>query len=117
MTSASRKDCIFRQLEENPEDMPPSMARVMGAFTGDESETLSETAKILAATETSVCDVEGCRISTGGLMRYVLSAGKGMPRQRLDKAVAPSCAILDIPHAAEEVLVSNVYPDGPRVQD
>lgn len=53
--------------------------------------------------EAPVCDADGCKLSTQGLMRYVTSAGDDAPRQALDEVVAPSCAILDVPHAAEEI--------------
>lgn len=115
MGSADRKDCVFRQLESNPEEMPPSLANVFGVFMENEPETPSEAAEMLVAMEAPVCDVKDCKLSMQGLMRYVTSAGDGAPRQTLDEVVAPSCAILDVPHAAEEILGLHMYPGDPRL--
>lgn len=97
MRSANRKDCVFRKLEENPEKTPPSLASVLGAFTEDEPETPGDAAEMFAAIEAPVCNVEGCKLSTQGLIRYVASYGDDAPRQELDEMVAPGCAILKYP--------------------
>lgn len=114
MSSAARKDCIFRQMAENPEAMPTSVANVFGAFTENEPETPVKTAEMLTVMDAPICNVKDCKLSNQGLIRYITSAGDDAPRQELDEMVAPSCAILDVPHTAEEVLGPYMYPDDPR---
>ena len=98
MSSVIRKDCVFRQMRANPEAMPPGIAAAFSDFTDDAPQTPDETEKLIAAMETPICDVEGCALSTLGLLRYITSAGTDAPRQALDEAVAPDCDLHTIPH-------------------
>lgn len=111
MGDANRNKCVFRQLISDPEAKPTSVTRV-GEFLRV-PKTLGEAAEMYAAVVAPVCDVQGCNLSIQALMRYVGTPGDG-PQQELDKMVAPSCEILDIPHSAEEDLGPYLYPDDPR---
>jgi hypothetical protein len=107
MSCENPKDCLFRQLQDSPDRVPESMASAVGvlAEVGDEP-TASETAEAFAALEAPACPVDGCRVSIDGLLKYVTSAGADAPRESLDQVVAPSCALLDIPHDIDTQLGS-----------
>lgn len=50
----------------------------------------------------SICRVGGCALTAAELVDYVMSFGNAQPRQAIDGVVAPSCAILDVAHGAEQ---------------
>lgn len=108
--------CLFRQIEASPEELPPNAATVFDVFTEEEPEIPSEAAEMLVALEAPICGVDGCSLSTRGLLQYMMNTGGGASRQALDETVASSCVMLDIPHAAEEILGPYMYPDDPRSQ-
>jgi hypothetical protein len=118
MISSTREGCLFRQLQNNPDVVPESMAAALGVLSGMENEptTAEETAEAFAALEAPVCPVEDCRVSVNGLLQYITSAGADAPRQALDEVVAASCAILDTPHDVDTVLGSfgGEWPDSPN---
>lgn len=98
--SSGCEGCVFRQLQNDPQNVPESMAGAFSVLSGmeDEPAKAGDTAEALAALEAPACPVDGCQVSIGGLLRYVTSAGAAAPRQELDEVVAPGCAILDVPH-------------------
>lgn len=128
--SSGCETCAFRRIDEG--FVPEALKDVMGVLATkdidsvvdtvreedegfDENRTTSEQqfAEILPLMETPVCSVDECTLSTGHLFRYITSAGSDIPRQAIDDAVAPSCQILDVPHAIDHLLdsMSHFWPD------
>ncbi len=98
--STNCEGCVFRQLQNDPVNVPESMASAFSVFSGmgEEPSTAGDAAEAISALGAPACPVEDCEVSIGGLLKYVTSAGADAPRQELDEVVAPGCAILDIPH-------------------
>lgn len=98
--------------------MPESMTTALDVLSAmeDEPTTVEETAEAMAALAAPVCEVQDCKVSVEGLLRYVMSAGADAPRQALDEVVAPSCELLDIPHQVDTDLGSfgGNWPDTPE---
>lgn len=117
MSSIDREACVFKQIIENPEEVPQRMASVFSTLPEEEPDTPDGAAEVFTALEAPICNVTYCKLSIQGLLQYVTSASDNEPRHELDGVVAPSCTILDAPHAAEELLGLYEYPDDPRTQD
>ena len=85
-SESDRNLCLFRQMEAA--DDPSDALEVSADPTPDDI----------------VCKLGGCGLTLGHLVEYVTAAGAAEPRNALDSVVAPSCAMLDVPHDADRDL-------------
>lgn len=115
--------CFFRCFQQEQGTLPQKAADVFSLLADmQEPETPGGFAEAINMVETPICAVPNCGLTTLQLMDFaksglvrLMGADYDAPRRAIDDAVAPGCAILDIPHQldVDRGSFGDDWPDGP----
>jgi len=85
--NAGIENCTLRSILTNPTEVPPATVESIAAFNA----TGSTSSDVEAALKVSVCEVTGCNLTLGGLMRYATGDGGARVQEKLESA--PGCVL------------------------
>ncbi len=100
--SSGCETCVISQCKDNPGVVPEKIMTLYAEMTPADEENISpaEQEKIDKTLETPVCEVEGCDVTLGGIVRvFTSSVGDVTARQealqQIDATVAPGCIMFE----------------------
>lgn len=118
MSNCESGKCTFRQMEENPGEIPEIMIAVAAVLTKD-FKSIADIAEDITAMEAPICEVKDCKLTVSSLANYMDANGTDAPRQEFAEMVAPDCSLRTLTSAFEEEVAPYVhpdrYPEGPNI--
>jgi|GEM_PF-3186449 len=90
--SVGCENCTIRLMTTNPGEVPPTIAEPLAAMSAkEEGGTPLTSSEVEANLAKPACEVDGCNLTLGGLLRYTTHNGDAAIIDAISPQTAPGC--------------------------